>query len=56
MSRGGTPAAHKFFEAVTGGIVALLRRASAHQARLAPKPGQPPAASAAHSGPTAEAI
>jgi CRP-like cAMP-binding protein len=39
MSRGGTALAYKFFEAVTTGIVAVLRRASAHQARVAPRPG-----------------
>jgi predicted NAD/FAD-binding protein/CRP-like cAMP-binding protein len=42
MSRGGTVHAYRFFEAVTTGIVAVLRRASAHQARLAPRP-EPPA-------------
>jgi predicted NAD/FAD-binding protein/CRP-like cAMP-binding protein len=43
MSRGGTMPAYRFFEAVTTGIVAVLRRASAHQARLAPRPGTPAA-------------
>jgi CRP-like cAMP-binding protein len=39
MSRGGTMPAYKFFEAVTTSVVAALRRASAHQARLAQRPG-----------------
>jgi predicted NAD/FAD-binding protein/CRP-like cAMP-binding protein len=39
MSRGGTMSAYKFFEAVTTSVVAVLRRASAHQARLTQRPG-----------------
>ena len=36
LRRGGNVAALLFFEAVTSGVVAILRKASAHMARIAP--------------------
>jgi CRP/FNR family cyclic AMP-dependent transcriptional regulator len=37
LLRGGSVVALKLFEAVTSGVVAVLRKASAHMARIAPE-------------------
>jgi uncharacterized protein len=37
LQRGGSIVALRFFEAVTSGVVAVLRKASAHMARIAPE-------------------
>jgi predicted NAD/FAD-binding protein/CRP-like cAMP-binding protein len=37
LRRGGSIVAWRFFEAVTSGVVGLLRKASAHMARIAPE-------------------